>query len=310
MPDHYDAIVVGAVAPAHRRRCCWPDRVTVLVVDRRTSQRHGVDPSGSRSWHRRVDPLGTPGRRRRHRARRSGLRAGLGPITIAAHPGPMTASPSAMRRAEPSSTDPRDAAASAARGARGLRGRRPHRGRRRGRHRGHEKAAGSCSSGPRWSSARRTHSTWPSLRPERYYRAVAAMELRHVWTTCQSTDADRDPTGPGWRRMPTNDGLTLLVIAGRQRGERVQDRRGGQLLKTSISCPEIAERVRSATRQAPFARAGRRRTTSASRRPGSVLVGDAGYSRTPSRRRESATASAMRSGSRPQCRRVRARPTF
>ena len=86
----------------------------------------------------------------------------------------------------------------------------------------------------------------------------------------------------GWAAMPTNDGLTLLVV-GWPYSESVAYRADveANYLKTLQLAPEFAERVASATREARFIGAAVPNFFRTPYGPGWALVGDAGYTKDP-----------------------------
>ena len=86
----------------------------------------------------------------------------------------------------------------------------------------------------------------------------------------------------GWAAMPTNDGLTLLVV-GWPYAESTAYRADveANYLKTLELAPEFAERVASATREARFIGAAVPNFFRTPYGPGWALVGDAGYTKDP-----------------------------
>jgi 2-polyprenyl-6-methoxyphenol hydroxylase-like FAD-dependent oxidoreductase len=86
----------------------------------------------------------------------------------------------------------------------------------------------------------------------------------------------------GFALAPTNDGLTITV-GGWPFSEFEANKKDveGNFLKLFDSAPELAERIRSATREAPFAGAAVLNYFRKPFGPGWVLVGDAGYNRDP-----------------------------
>ena len=86
----------------------------------------------------------------------------------------------------------------------------------------------------------------------------------------------------GWALIPTNDDLTLLVL-GWPYAEATAFKADveANYLKTLELSPEVAERVRSATRVERFAGGGVENHFRKPYGPGWVLVGDAGYSKDP-----------------------------
>ena len=86
----------------------------------------------------------------------------------------------------------------------------------------------------------------------------------------------------GFALAPTNDGLTISV-GGWPYTEFEANKKDveGNFLKLFDSVPELAERVRRATREAPFAGAAVLNYFRKPFGPGWALVGDAGYNRDP-----------------------------
>jgi flavin-dependent dehydrogenase len=86
----------------------------------------------------------------------------------------------------------------------------------------------------------------------------------------------------GWAALPTNDGLTLLVV-GWPYAEHEANKRDveGNYLKTLELSPGFADRVRSATRESRFAGSPVPNYFRKPFGPGWALVGDAGYSKDP-----------------------------
>ena len=86
----------------------------------------------------------------------------------------------------------------------------------------------------------------------------------------------------GWAALPTNDGLTLLVV-GWPYAESIAYRADveANYLKTLQLAPEFAERVASATREARFIGAAVPNFFRTPYGPGWALVGDAGYTKDP-----------------------------
>ena len=86
----------------------------------------------------------------------------------------------------------------------------------------------------------------------------------------------------GWGALPTNDGLTLLVV-GWPYTESTAYKADveGNYLKTLELVPEIAARVRAATREERFSGGAVSNFFRKPFGPGWVLVGDAGYNKDP-----------------------------
>jgi 2-polyprenyl-6-methoxyphenol hydroxylase-like FAD-dependent oxidoreductase len=88
--------------------------------------------------------------------------------------------------------------------------------------------------------------------------------------------------GRGWASIPTNEGLTLVVV-GRPIGEAAAFRADveGTYLHTFDPLPEWRERIRAATRVAPFRGGAVPNFFRRPYGPGWALVGDAGYTKDP-----------------------------
>ena len=86
----------------------------------------------------------------------------------------------------------------------------------------------------------------------------------------------------GWGVIPTHDDLTLVVI-GWPYAEFDTNRKDveGSYLRSLELAPEFAERVRRATREAPFSGAATPNFFRKPFGPGWALVGDAGYIKDP-----------------------------
>lgn len=86
----------------------------------------------------------------------------------------------------------------------------------------------------------------------------------------------------GWAAIPTNDGLTLVVVGWPYADVRAYKRDvEANYLATLELAPEFAERVRAATRVEPFRGGGVSNFLRKPYGPGWALVGDAGYDRDP-----------------------------
>lgn len=86
----------------------------------------------------------------------------------------------------------------------------------------------------------------------------------------------------GWGAIPTNDGLTLLIV-GWPAAERSAYRADveANYLATLDLAPEFADRVRAATREERFTGGGVTNFFRTPFGPGWALVGDAGYTKDP-----------------------------
>lgn len=86
----------------------------------------------------------------------------------------------------------------------------------------------------------------------------------------------------GWGAFPTNDGLTLIVVGWPYReAQAYKSDVEGNLLATLQLAPEFGERVRAATRVAPFVGGSVSNVLRKPYGPGWALVGDAGYDKDP-----------------------------
>ncbi|MGY1710815.1 NAD(P)/FAD-dependent oxidoreductase [Geodermatophilus sp. SYSU D00758] len=98
----------------------------------------------------------------------------------------------------------------------------------------------------------------------------------------QETFASVARPGRGWAAIPTNDGLTLVVV-GWPTAEVAAYKADveGSYLRTLDLVPEWGARVRAATRVAPFSGGSVRNVLRVPSGPGWVLVGDAGCTMDP-----------------------------
>jgi len=86
----------------------------------------------------------------------------------------------------------------------------------------------------------------------------------------------------GWAAIPTNDGLTLLVVGWPYaEASSYKSDVEANYLKTLELAPEFAERIRAATREEPFAGGAVPGFFRKPFGPGWALVGDAGYNKDP-----------------------------
>jgi 2-polyprenyl-6-methoxyphenol hydroxylase-like FAD-dependent oxidoreductase len=123
--------------------------------------------------------------------------------------------------------------------------------------------------------------------PERYHEVpnLAAVYYAY-WSGLPAGGFEtfvRAEHGRGWAALPTNDGLTCVVV-GWPQAEFAANRSDveGAYMRSFASAPEFAERMRSATRETRFVGTGNlpgyfRRPFG----PGWLLVGDAGYHKHP-----------------------------
>jgi flavin-dependent dehydrogenase len=123
-----------------------------------------------------------------------------------------------------------------------------------------------------------------AVRPEQYHdKPMLALSYYTYWSgfPVEGFEIVVRPDR-GWGALPTNDGLTLLVVGwpyGESTGYKSDIE--GNYLKTLELCPEIAERVRAATRVERFAGGAVPNFFRKPYGPGWALVGDAGYTKDP-----------------------------
>ncbi len=120
------------------------------------------------------------------------------------------------------------------------------------------------------------------LRPARYNEKPLLQWSCYTYWSDLPVDGMQTVIRPdrGWAAMPTNDGLTLLVVGWPNSESRAfKSDVEGNYLKTLELVPEVAQRVRHATREAPFAGGAAPNYFRTPHGPGWVLVGDAGYSK-------------------------------
>jgi flavin-dependent dehydrogenase len=120
------------------------------------------------------------------------------------------------------------------------------------------------------------------LRPERYNEKPLLQWSCYTYWSDLPVDGMQTVIRPdrGWAALPTNDGLTMLVVGWPNNESRAfKTDVESNYLKTLELVPEIAERVRQATREEPFAGGAAPNYFCTPYGPGWVLVGDAGYSK-------------------------------
>jgi 2-polyprenyl-6-methoxyphenol hydroxylase-like FAD-dependent oxidoreductase len=123
-----------------------------------------------------------------------------------------------------------------------------------------------------------------AVRPEQYYdKAMLQWSYYTYWSGLPATGLEvAIRPDRGWAAMPTNDGLTLLVVSWPYAESKAYKADvEGNYLKTLELTPEIAEQVRAATREERFAGGA---VDNFFRKPfgrGWALVGDAGYNKDP-----------------------------
>ncbi|MDQ1500094.1 MAG: hypothetical protein QOI86_3434, partial [Actinomycetota bacterium] len=122
------------------------------------------------------------------------------------------------------------------------------------------------------------------VRPEQYHEKPMLMWSYYTYWSGLPVDGFETVVRPdrGWAALPTNDGLTLLVV-GWPYSEASEYKIGveANYLKTLELVPEIAARVRAARRQERFAGGAVPNFFRKPYGPGWALVGDAGYTKDP-----------------------------
>jgi flavin-dependent dehydrogenase len=123
-----------------------------------------------------------------------------------------------------------------------------------------------------------------AVRPEQYHEKPMLMWSYYTYWSGLPVDGFETVVRPdrGWAALPTNDGLTLLVV-GWPYAEAAAYKIGveANYLKTLELVPEIADRVRAARRQERFAGGAVPNFLRKPYGPGWALVGDAGYTKDP-----------------------------
>jgi flavin-dependent dehydrogenase len=122
------------------------------------------------------------------------------------------------------------------------------------------------------------------VEPEHYYDKPMLQLSYYTYWSGLPVDGFEIVIRPdrGWGAMPTNDGLTLLVV-GWPYGESSAYKADveASYLKTLELAPDVADRVRGATREARFAGGAVPNFFRKPFGPGWALVGDAGYTKDP-----------------------------
>ncbi|MCA1846451.1 MAG: NAD(P)/FAD-dependent oxidoreductase [Actinobacteria bacterium] len=122
------------------------------------------------------------------------------------------------------------------------------------------------------------------VRPEQYHEKPMLQLSYYTYWSGLPVDGFEIVMRPdrGWGAMPTNDGLTLLVV-GWPYGESSAYKTDveANYLKTLELAPEVADRVRGATREMRFAGGAVPNFFRKPFGPGWALVGDAGYTKDP-----------------------------
>jgi flavin-dependent dehydrogenase len=123
-----------------------------------------------------------------------------------------------------------------------------------------------------------------AVQAERYHEKPMLMWPYYSYWSGLPTDGFETIVRPdrGWAAAPTNDGLTMLVV-GWPIAEASAYRADveANYLRTLELEPAFAERVRGATREAPFAGGASPNFFRRPYGPGWALVGDAGYMKDP-----------------------------
>jgi len=128
----------------------------------------------------------------------------------------------------------------------------------------------------------RNSSITKMLRPERYHEKPLLQWSAYTYWSGLPVDGMETVIRPdrGWAAMPTNDGLTLLVVGWpNAESKAFKADVEANYLKTLELAPEVADRVRQATREEGFAGGAAPNYFCKPYGPGWALVGDAGYSK-------------------------------
>jgi len=122
------------------------------------------------------------------------------------------------------------------------------------------------------------------VRPEQYHEKPMLQLGYYTYWSGLPVDGFEIVIRPdrGWGAMPTNDGLTLLVVGWPfAESSAYKADVKTSYLKTLELAPEIADRVRGATREGRFAGGAVPNFFRKPFGPGWALVGDAGYTKDP-----------------------------
>jgi flavin-dependent dehydrogenase len=123
-----------------------------------------------------------------------------------------------------------------------------------------------------------------AVRPEQYHDKPRLQQAYYTYWSGLPVDGVETVIRPdrGWAAVPTNDGLTLLVV-GWPHAEASAYKADveANYLKTLELAPGFAERVRAATREDRFAGGAVPNFFRTPFGPGWALVGDAGYTKDP-----------------------------
>jgi flavin-dependent dehydrogenase len=123
-----------------------------------------------------------------------------------------------------------------------------------------------------------------AVRPEQYHDQPTLQWSYYTYWSGLPVDGFEVVVRPdrGFAALPTNDGLTL-VVAGWPYAESAAYKADAEsnYLKTLELAPDMADRVRGATREARFAGGGVPNFFRKPFGPGWALVGDAGYTKDP-----------------------------
>jgi 2-polyprenyl-6-methoxyphenol hydroxylase-like FAD-dependent oxidoreductase len=123
-----------------------------------------------------------------------------------------------------------------------------------------------------------------AVSPEQYLEKPRLQQAYYSYWRDLPVDAFATYIRPdrGWAAFPTNDGLTLVVVGWpyAQAAEYKADIEGNYCRTVELA-PEFAQRLRAATRVAPFTGGAVPNFLRKPYGPGWALVGDAGYTKDP-----------------------------
>jgi 2-polyprenyl-6-methoxyphenol hydroxylase-like FAD-dependent oxidoreductase len=123
-----------------------------------------------------------------------------------------------------------------------------------------------------------------AVEPERYHEKPRLQQAYYTYWSGLPVDGVETTVRPdrGWAALPTNDGLTLLVVGWPYaEADAYKADIEGNYLKTLDLAPAFAARVRAATREDRFSGGAVANFFRTPFGPGWALVGDAGYTKDP-----------------------------